>query len=225
MSTDSLSGAKLRLPRSEPTSPTKPPRKQSTGRRLGNLRLVTQPERILDFDCETLAAGFADPDWVPQKITCVAWSWIGSDDVQVSACGPMGFFKPDLRRAMLKPFLADLREATMVTGHNLLRFDLPVLNAECLRLGLDPLGPMLVQDTIRVVKTKGFKKGQDNLGALLGTAEQKLALSWQDWEDAYEADDWPTVKERAMGDVRAHKQVREKMLVRGWLRPRTVWRP
>ena len=34
--------------------------------------------RVLDFDVETVAAGFADPDWVPQKITCVAWSWVGS---------------------------------------------------------------------------------------------------------------------------------------------------
>ena len=37
--------------------------------------------RILDFDCETLAAGFADPEWVPNRITAIAWSWIGTDDV------------------------------------------------------------------------------------------------------------------------------------------------
>jgi hypothetical protein len=36
----------------------------------------------LDFDCETLAAGFADPEWVPNRITAIAWSWVGEDAVE-----------------------------------------------------------------------------------------------------------------------------------------------
>jgi DNA polymerase elongation subunit (family B) len=182
--------------------------------------------KILDFDLETIAAGFADPEWVPQKITCAAWSWIGEKEVRVEICTPLGLFgKPELRVKMLKPLVEAINEADMLTGHNLIRFDLPVLQSELLRLGLSPLGPQLVQDTIRIVKTKGFKKGQDNLGALLKSKQQKLSLSWQNWEDAYDEKDWPTIKERASKDVIQHKEVREEMIKDKWLRKPIMWHP
>lgn len=182
--------------------------------------------KILDFDLETVAAGFADPQWVPNKITCAAWSWIGEDKVYGEVCGPLGIYtKPELRAKMLLPLLDAIDEADMLTGHNLLKFDLGVLQADCLRLGLPSLKAKLVQDTMRIVKTRGFKKGQDNIGGLVRTEEPKLSLSWQQWEDAYEEVDWGTVKERAMSDVIMHKQMREKMIENKWLLKPVVWRP
>jgi DNA polymerase elongation subunit (family B) len=187
---------------------------------------VNSTFKILDFDLETIAAGFADPEWVPQKITCAAWSWVGEKEVKVEVCSPLGLFgKPQLRAKMLEPLIDAINEAGMLTGHNLLRFDLPILQAECLRLGLTPLKPQLVQDTMRIVKTKGFKKGQDNLGALLKTKEQKLHLGWQNWEDAYDEKDWATIKERAASDVVMHKELREIMIENGWLKKPTIWNP
>lgn len=188
------------------------------------------PERplwVLDFDCETIAAGFADPDWVPQKVTCIAWSWIGSDEVRVKTCGgSRGLYEdPNLRRGLLADFLVDYHRADMVTGHNLLRFDLPVLNADIMRLGLPPLGPKLVQDTMRIPRSKGFKKGQDNLAGLVETYERKLALGWQQWEDAYRAPGWPVVMDRARSDVIMHKELRAAMLERGWLKAPRTWHP
>lgn len=185
----------------------------------------TVPLKVLDFDIETLAAGFADPNWVPQKITCVSWSWVGSDDVEVMVCGPMGFFDPKLRAPMVEALVEQIDQADMVTGHNLLRFDLPVLNSECLRLGLPSLSGVMVQDTMRIVKTKGFKKGQDNIGRLLKTLEQKMTLDWQAWEDAYEEDDWKTIKERCASDVTMHKQIRLEMISRGWIKNPIKWTP
>lgn len=182
--------------------------------------------RILDFDIETVAAGFDDPQFVPQKITCVAWSWIGSDEIESRIATSEGLFsRPVRRRKMLEPLVEAIAEADMLTGHNLIRFDLPVLNAECLRLGLPALGMQLVQDTMRLVKTKGFKKGQDNLVALLDVPEPKLALSWQEWQRAYEEKGWATVVERCVGDVRGHKLMRQELLDRGWLKEPARWRP
>lgn len=192
---------------------------------LPAVTLTTKPLKILDFDVETLAAGFADPNWVPQKITCVSWSWIDSEDVEVRVCGPMGFFKPELRMEMVSSLATMIEKADMVTGHNILRFDLPILNSELLRLGLPPLKPVLAQDTMRIVKTKGFKKGQDNIGKLLETAEQKLSLDWQSWEDAYEQDGWPTIKDRCMSDVVMHKQIRSQMIELGWIKKPIMWTP
>ena len=174
--------------------------------------------KVLDFDIETVAAGFADPQWVPQKVTVIAWSWIDSEKVEVRT-------RLDGVMQMVEDFFQVYDKADMVTGHNLLRFDLPVLNSECLRLGLTSLGPKLVQDTMRIVKTKGFKKGQDNIGKLLRLPLDKMPLTWQEWQDAYEEKDWATVKERAASDVLQHKLMRAEMLERGWLLPPRVWKP
>lgn len=189
------------------------------------MRWRSSPFTILDFDVETIAAGFADPEWVPQKITCVAWSWVGDDKVESRTCTPLGLFgKPSRRRQMLRPLLDAIGQADMVTGHNIVRFDLPVINAECMRLGMEPIREVLVQDTIRLVRAKGFKKGQDNLGNLLGTADQKLSLTWQEWQDAYDENGWTVIRQRAESDVLMHKQIRERLLERGLLKPAIQWR-
>lgn len=183
--------------------------------------------KTLDFDCETIAAGFADPNWVPQKITCIAWSWVGSDEVRVETCGgSAGLYEKPLQRAkMLGKFLEDFSRADMVTGHNLIRFDLPVVNSECMRLGLKPLKPIRVHDTMRIMKSKGFKKGQDNLAGLIQTYTRKQSMDWQQWEDAYAEPGWPVVMSRARSDVVMHKEMRLGMIANGWLKPPTVWRP
>ena len=185
-----------------------------------------RPARILDFDVETIAAGFADPNWVPQKITCVAWSWIGEDDVHSTICTTAGLYeRPKLRAKMLQPLLVAITQADMVTGHNLVRFDLPVINAECLRLGLEPIGEVLVQDTMNLVRTKGFKKGQDNIGQLLRIPAEKQAMTWQQWQDAYEERGWRGIRSRAESDVVMHKQMRARLLELGWLKAPRRWRP
>ena len=126
---------------------------------------------------------------------------------------------------MLRPLLEAIRSASRVTGHNILRFDLKVLNAECLRLGLDPVGPVLAEDTMRLPRAKGFKKGQDALGHLLRVRTEKQSLDWQEWQDSYDEEGWPRVKSRCVSDVRMHKQIRQEMIDRGWLKPPVLWKP
>lgn len=205
---------------------------------------VAEP-RVLDLDVETIAAGFADPNWVPQKITCVAYSWIGENEVTCFICGPLGLFgRPELRREMLAPLLDAIAEADYVTGHNLERFDLGVINADAMRLDLPPIVSVQVQDTMRVMRAKGFKKGQDNMGRLFHTLEQKLSLDWQAWQDAYDevgpvetveglerllnpnvdAVMWPTIRDRAVSDVIMHKQLRNEVIKRGILKKPRMWR-
>ncbi len=104
-------------------------------------------------------------------------------------------------------------------------FDLRVLQADLLRCGFPKLTSIKVQDTIRIVKTKGFKKGQDNLSVLLRNPIEKQELNWQEWREAYEESDWRTVVERVVSDVRQHKIMRERMIAKGWLRPSVMWAP
>lgn len=185
------------------------------------------PEQILDFDIETLAAGYADPSWVPDKITAVAWSWVGEEKVY-SHVDPLGFFDREKRFYMLEALLNAIENADTLMGHNILRFDLRVLQAEAMRLGLPKLGPKKVIDTIRVGKAKGFKKSQDDMCVLLGVPVPKLKLNWQEWDDAYEeGEPWATVRERVESDVIQNKLLREAQIREGWVNPdaRTVWRP
>lgn len=189
--------------------------------------MTSVPLRILDFDIETLAAGFDDPNWVPQKITCISASWVGDDEVHSWMVGQRGYWSRKARaRKVLKPFYRMLAEADMVTGHNIRRFDLGVFNAEAMRCGTEPIRHILAEDTMRVLRSKGFKKGLDNIAVELGVPGRKLALNWAEWDYAYEDPTWATVRERCESDVRLHKLVREEMRRRGWLRPSAVstWR-
>jgi hypothetical protein len=67
---------------------------------------------------ETVAAGFDDPQWVPQKVTCVAWSWIDGDGPRSRIATSDGLFtKPELRAEMLSPLVEAITQADIVTGH------------------------------------------------------------------------------------------------------------
>lgn len=124
---------------------------------------------------------------------------------------------------MLAVLLEQISKADMVTGHNLERHDLPVINAECMRLGLEPIRSVLVQDTMRLFRSKGFRKSQENLGVLLQIPEKKLHLGWQAWENAYAEADWQTIRDRCESDVLMHKQMRVKLLDMGYLRKPRQW--
>lgn len=187
--------------------------------------LPSRPERTLDFDVETVAAGFGDPQWVPNTVTAWAYAWVDEGTVTVEALPVASFYDLDARREFIRPLVETIGQADIVTGHNLLRFDLPIVNAECLRLNLPPLGPTKVQDTMRLPKAKGFKKGQDNLGHALAVKAEKMPLSWAQWAAAYAEPDLATVKERCASDVLMHMEMRAEAIGRGWLKPPRMWRP
>lgn len=213
-STDSRSEERLHPERLRPTWTQARPRPLSTRLRTSS----PHPQRILDWDLESRAIGFADPEWVPQEVTAIAWSWIGDEHVSYATL-------LDGADYMFGCFLDAYKQADMITGHNVIRFDLRVLQADLLRCGFPKLTPIKVQDTIRIVKTKGFKKGQDNISVLLHNPLQKMQLNWQEWHEAYEESDWRTVVERVVADVRQHKIMRAQMIERGWLRPSVMWSP
>lgn len=211
---------KIRIAEVPPENP--PPQ---TSVQFRHTEVDARTPRVLDFDVETIAAGFADPNWVPQKITCVAWSWAGSDVVESRVCDAEGlYYEPERRASMIWELVKQIVKADILTGHNIIRFDLPIINAECLRLNLPVLQPQRVQDTIKFPKSRGFKKGLDNLGHLYKIRNQKMPLSWQQWEDAYAERGWDTIKRRCEVDVTGHKEVRLEQISRGILQTKN-WKP
>lgn len=190
------------------------------------VKIERPAERILDFDIETLAGGYADPSWVPDKITAAAWSWVGDDKVS-SIVDPMGYFDKRKRRKILQPLLAAIELADIVQGHNIIRFDLRVIQAEAMRLGIPRISKELrVIDTMRIGKAKGYKKSQDDIAVSLGVPVAKKKLGWTEWDDAYEEGaPWKTVTERVEGDVIQHKLMTVAMQEKGWLGAPGTWRP
>ena len=94
---------------------------------------------------------------------------------------------------MFSEFLEAYNEADVVVAHNAIRFDLGVINSDLMRLkaegkNLESLGPKMVQDTIKLPKSKGFKKGLDDLSVLLGVPIEKFAMNHRQWEEAYNWD-------------------------------------
>lgn len=175
--------------------------------------------RVLDFDCEARATGYGDPNWVPQEVTAIAWSWIEDPRIPVR-------LRCNGARRMLERFQEAYAKADIVTGHNIRKFDLPLINAECVRFGLPPLSPKMTQDTLRdIVRTKGMKRDQSNLAKHFRLKVAKLALDWQDWQDAYAEKGWPDVRKRVVYDVAQHKLLRGAMIEEGWLKEGRMWSP
>lgn len=169
-----------------------------------------------------MAAGFADPAWVPTTVTAWAYSW--GDDVEAKALPVRHMFNVRYRARFLRPLLDAINAADMLTGHNILRFDLPVLNGEAAKLGLGPLPARLVSDTIRIGRAR-VKKGQDVMAHMFGVTDEKLPLNWAEWQAAYSEPTLETVLDRVKGDVVQHMALRAAQRDRGWLRPPTMWRP
>jgi hypothetical protein len=172
-----------------------------------------------------LAAGYADPEWVPSRVTAIAWSWLGEDAVQTRTILDYAKNLPTFLamnflgcKPMLEEFVAVFNQADAVTGHNIQRFDLGVMNAELMRLHLPVLQPKRVIDTIRLVRSKGFKKGQDVIADVLDVPAEKKAMNWAQWQRAYAEPGWPEVRERVSGDVAQHKLLLGRLLELGYLR-------
>lgn len=191
------------------------------------MRLVDHEPRVLVFDMECLAAGYADPQWVPDKVTVAAWGWLDSVETDYYSVGKRGYWTRKGRGLLLRAIFQQLRQPGIIAvGHNIARFDLPSLNAEAKRCGVEPIAPgeVLIQDTIMSqFKTKGWKKGLDNQARYLGIDEKKQAMDFADWDLAYEEDGWPQVISRCRSDVHLNKLVYIEMQKRGWLKPPAPW--
>ncbi len=189
------------------------------------VNVSTRDARVLDFDIETVAAGFADPQWVPNHITAIAWSWVGDDRVSVKTVLDYAKSLPTFLSMhflgctpMLAEFVRVFNDADVVTGHNIGRFDLPVMNAELMRLKLPILEKKPVIDTMKLVSSKGFKKGQDVMSEVFAVPAEKKAMNWAQWQKAYATPGWPEVRERVTGDVVQHKMLLAELKDLGYLR-------
>lgn len=182
--------------------------------------IKSRPMRILDFDCEARPLHWIGGDYVSKEITAIAWAWVGdttSTAYLLGECEPI---------EMLQKFVEAYNQADMVTGHYIRGYDLPLVSGALTEYQLPPLGKKLSQDTkIDLLRMSGLSKSQESLGAMLGLSHPKVQMNQAKWRAAnrLEPEGLAFVRERVMGDVLQHIEMRQRLLELGYLGPAKMW--
>jgi hypothetical protein len=141
----------------------------------------------------------------------------------------VAYIAPGFLRYTLERTIMPLREGNvLVVGHNAVRYDLPLLNGMLIKLGLEPLPPLLVSDTYLHTLKSGaaYSKSLANMTQRFGIPT-KGHMSEVDWEEVYEGNPQALarLKEYNVQDVKVTLALRTVLLERGLLRPPRPWRP
>jgi hypothetical protein len=182
----------------------------------------TRPMRILDFDVEARPLHWISGDYVSKEITAIAWAW--TDQPEHVTCYLLGDTDP---HQMLQAFKAVYREADMVTGHFIRGYDLPMINGALTEYALQPLEDKLTCDTkLDLVRRQGLSGSQENLGAMLGLEHGKVKMDQAKWRAANRLtpEGLAAVRERVVGDVQQHIEMRRRLLELGYLGAPVVWK-
>lgn len=188
------------------------------------LPTTNKPLRVLDFDTETRPLSYWIPDGRPTaEITAITTCWVGVPGSM--AVHLLGEHDPVY---MLRYFVDRYNEADLVTGHYIRKFDLPQINSALMEHGLPQLGPKLTSDTKMDMNKKGdLPATQEYLSELFDLHYPKVQMSQVKWRRAnrLSQDGLRATRERVMGDVLQHMELRAEMLRRGLLKSPKVWKP
>ncbi len=178
---------------------------------------------ILDFDIEARPLSYLGKDFTTKEVTAIACKVIGDEDsLKVWALGEVS------SEEMLAGFAEEYNKAGMVTGHYIRGYDLTSVQMGLIEFGLPLLERKYTHDTWGdLYKQQGFSKSQENLGDMLGIERPKVGMSQSDWREANRL--LPTgifkTKERVIGDVLQHIELRQELLNRGLLGKPKEWKP
>jgi hypothetical protein len=203
----------------------------------GFAALLPKPERplrVLDFDFESKPLWF----WYEKPtavLTSLSTMWIiGGEidhDTLTTEVAPLG--SPEEYAAWLDHIVGRLTSADVLTGHNIDEFDLPLLQAQLLRLGMPGLPAMMTSDTKLLPKRRDMSASQENLinysglkaVCPIGMPIYKDHLSIAEWERAALGWDDSVLIERPSSDVHGHAHLRETLIAKGYLGSPRRWRP
>lgn len=178
--------------------------------------------KILDCDIENRPLSYLGPDYTTGEVTAIAAGWAHEKRVFCWALGEV------TTKEMLSAFRQLYDEADIVTGHYILKHDLPILNASMVEFNLGPLSPKRVSDTkIHSTKTRYLSMSQESLCEMFGISLDKYHMTQPKWREANRLTQRGIreTRKRVIGDVRQHRELRREMVERGLLKSPTIWRP
>lgn len=186
--------------------------------------------RILDFDVEARPDAYLGGDLTTRSLTAIAAAWAHRPrEVWSRAMVAGGYPHPTQMAQMLEDFRVLYDMADLVTGHNVVKYDLPVINGHMTFHGLEPLAPKMVCDTL-LHGTKAalsYSRSMENMAAMYDLDLSKHHMNNTAWKRANTMD--PTGVEatlaRVTSDVLLHIDLRAEMLRRGHLKEAKAWCP
>lgn len=203
-------------------TPTSKPQKAALKLGLPTIVIEHRPMRVLDFDIENRPLSYLGSDFTTAEVTAISWAWVDKPEaVTVYLLGETEL--PDILRA----FVPVYNQADVVTGHFIRGHDLPMVNGALMELGMQPLADKLTQDTkLDLMRSKGISLSQESLGAMFGLGAPKVQMNQIKWRAANRLtpEGLKLVRERVVGDVRQHIEMRAKLLELGYLGPLVKWR-
>jgi len=179
--------------------------------------------RILDFDIENRPLSYWYKGEPTSEITAIATCWV--DDLSTLKATVLG---RETLEEILVDFVKLYNEADMVTGHYIIRHDLPTINGALLELGMPQLGPKLVSDTkMHMHKKAGIPATQEYLSEIFNISAPKVGMTQNKWRKANRLtpEGLALTEKRATGDVVQHMLLRNRMLEMKLLAPAKMWRP
>lgn len=196
---------------------------------------MTRPGLVRDFDFESKPLWF----WYDKPtavLTALSYmDIVGGEiahDTLSTEIAPLG--SRDEYASWLAHVVEVLVEPSVLTGHNIDRFDLPLLQAQLIRNGLPALPELVTHDTLTALpKRRDMSASQESLihysglkpECSIGMPIYKNHLSIPEWEDAALGWNNEALKERPLSDVHGHAHLRQALMTKGYLGPVRTWRP
>jgi hypothetical protein len=179
-------------------------------------------ERVLDFDIENRPLSYLGSDFTTGEVTAISWAWTDRpEDVTVHLLGDVEL------PFILSEFLKVYERADVVTGHFVRAHDLPMINGALMEQRLPPLGDKLTHDTkIELMRLKGISKSQESLAAMFALDRPKVQMNQIKWRAANRLtpEGLAYVRERVVGDVQQHIELRAYLVRMGYISPPALWR-
>lgn len=178
--------------------------------------------RILDFDIENRPLSYGGMDFTFSDVTAIAASFEGQRKVHSWFLGEVD------TATMLEGFLELYDQADVVTGHYIRFHDLPIISGAMMELGWGVLPKKLASDTkVDLLTFKGVSKSQESLAAMYGLKMPKQHMTQNDWREANRLTPLgiEQAKRRVVGDIKQHKELRQRLLADSALKPPSIWTP
>ena len=177
----------------------------------------------MSFDIENRPLSYWYDGQTTAQITAIASCWV--DHPRSMRCQVLTL-DPASEDTLLDIFLERYSKADVVTGHYIIRHDLPIINGALLERGDPPLRPKLVSDTrAHIKKRKDMPASQEALGEFLKLNNQKYLMTQSRWREANRLTPAGIryTKRRVIADVREQMEMRSELIARGWLGRPLVW--
>jgi hypothetical protein len=184
---------------------------------------LKQHVNILDFDIENRPLTYWYEGHPTVEITSISSCWahdLGSMHVDL-----LGRDDP---KQMLINFVDRYNDADIVTGHNIRRHDLPIINGALMEFGLPQLSSKMTIDTRWDLRKKGdIPASQEYLLDLFNIPIQKFHMSQHSWRKANRLSDEgiAITEQRVSSDVLGHMMLRNKLVELNLLGAPKVWKP